>query len=131
MANITEVLKTDIMHRMDYVRTSTGDRQLISGLDNYKQWLFNCLITEPGSLVHRPNFGVGIKRYQGGPLTLAKQREIAVRIQEQYEKDPRTDKVTGISISTDPKIPSLTYIVVRVKPVGYDEIEMKFTPFEG
>lgn len=131
MANITEVMKTDIRHTGDYVRTSTGDRDTISGLDNYKQWLFNCLITEPGSLVHRPNFGVGIKRYQGGPLTMAKQQEIALRIEEQFGRDPRTDKVTGVLFTLDSRNPSLTYILVRVKPVGYDEIEMQFTPFEG
>jgi len=131
MANITEVMLTDIAHKSDYVRTTTGDRALVSGLENYKDALFRRLITSPGSIVHRPDYGVGIKNYQGAPLSLEKQRELVVRIEEQFLRDPRTEKVVGISFKTPPDNPSMTKILVSVKPVGYDEVEMQFTPFEG
>lgn len=129
MASITEVMGTDVMHRGDYVRASNGDRASITGLENLYQALFHRLITSPGSLVHRPTYGVGIKDYLNGPNSLAKQRELANRIDEQFRRDPRVAEVSGVLVSPDNKIPSMTYIVVRVKPVGYDELEMKFVPF--
>lgn len=129
MANITETMLTDVMHKKDYVRTAVGDRATITGLDNYKEALFRRLITEPGSLIHRPQYGVGIKRYQGALSTLTKQRELATIIEEQFLRDPRTDSVMGVLVSTNQAQPDLTYIIVRVKPVGYDEVEMKFEPF--
>lgn len=129
MANITEVLGTDVKHKGDYVRRSSGDRDLISGLDNFKEAVLRRIITVPGSIVHRPAYGVGLKLFLNSLSSLSKQQELATKIQEQIELDSRTDEVTGVSISFDPKNPALTYIVVRVRPVGYDEIEMKFEPF--
>lgn len=129
MANITEVMLTDIMHRKDYVRTSSGDREKISGLDNYKEALFRRLVTEPGSLIHRPGYGVGIKRFLGALASLSKQRELAGLIQEQFLQDPRTDSVSGVLVQSNVARPDMTYIIVRVRPVGYDEIAIKFEPF--
>ena len=129
MANITEVMLTDIKHRKDYVRTSSGDRDFITGLDNYKEALFRRLITEPGSLIHRPTYGVGIKRYLGAVSTISKKQELANIIQEQFLQDPRTDEVLGILIKSEDSRPELTYIIVRVRPAGYDEIAIKFEPF--
>ena len=129
MANITEVLGTDVKHKSDFVRRSSGDRDLITGLDNFKEALLRRLITVPGSLIHRPQYGVGIKLFLGSLSSLTKQRELAVKIEENFKRDPRVDKITGISVSFDDRNPSLTYIIVRVRPVGYDEVEMKFEPF--
>lgn len=129
MANINEVMGTDVRHYKDYVKTSSGDRATITGLDNYKEALFRRLITTPGALVHRPNYGVGVKRFLNSPATLSRQRDLARRIEEQFMLDPRTEKVSGVSIAINNSRPDLSIIVVRVKPVGYDEIEMKFEPF--
>jgi phage baseplate assembly protein W len=129
MANITEFLGRDIRHYKDYVRTSSGDRERIEGLDNYKEACLRRIITTPGSIVHRPTYGVGAKDYLNAPSTLSKQRELAKKIEEQLMQDPRTEKVSGVSISVNQSKPDLTKIIVRVKPVGYDEIEMKFEPF--
>ncbi len=129
MANIVEVLGRDIMHKKDFVKTSSGDRAKIEGLENYKEWCFRTIITTPGSLVHRPQWGAGAKDYLNGPASLAKQQELAKRIQEQLMRDPRTEEVRGVAISVNQSNPAMTYIIVRVKPVGYDETEMKFEPF--
>lgn len=131
MANITQTLLTDIMHKKDYILTSSGDRMTISGLDNLKEALFRRLITEPGSLVHRPQYGVGIKSYIGAPATLSNQRKLAGRIEEQFLRDPRVKKLLGVSFNSEDKTPDTFTIVVRVSVVGYDEVTMKFTPFGG
>jgi phage baseplate assembly protein W len=127
--NITEAFKTDIAHVGDFLTTPGGDLGLISGLSNYKRALFHRLITQPGSLVHRPLYGVGIRSYQNAPSSFAIQQRLATIIQEQFEQDPRTEKVTSVQVVGDDKDAQKTYIRVFVKPIGYSEQEMIFTPF--
>lgn len=129
MATITEILKTDIAHKSDYVRSATGDLDRISGLENFKLALFHRLITSPGSFAFRPNYGVGIKDYQNSLSSFSVQRRLALLIKDQYELDPRTEEVTGIRFDVSDTEPDKTQIIVKVKPVGYDEIETAFIPF--
>jgi phage baseplate assembly protein W len=129
MATINEVMLTDIAHNEDYVLSVQGGWDRISGLANLKQALFHRLITSPGSLAHRPNYGVGIKDFQNSPSGLEAQRRLANRIKEQFEQDPRVESVTGVRVDVDDLTPELTSIVVRVKPIGYDESQVTFIPF--
>lgn len=129
MADITEVLGTDLAHSKDLVRSSTGDLDTINGLANLKQALFHRLITVPGSLVHRPLYGVGIQTYQNAVNSLATQRQLALRIQEQFEEDPRVEAVTNVRVLNTNLRPELVTLVVAVKVVGYGEDAMTFTPF--
>lgn len=131
MANIDEILGTDIAHKSDYILTSTGDLDTLSGLENVKNALFHRLITSPGSLIHRPNYGVGIKDYQNAPNSIEIQRQLALRIQEQFEQDPRVEKVLGVSLNYEDLSPEFVEIIVRVRITGYDEVEAKFIPFGG
>jgi phage baseplate assembly protein W len=128
--NLTTALKTDIAHVGDFVRTPGGDLATISGLANYKRALFHRLITVPGTLVHRPEYGVGIGMYQNSPSSFALQQKLAALIKDQFEQDPRTEKVSSVSISSDDATPEQTVITVSVIPVGYSEQEMTFTPFD-
>lgn len=129
MATLDEVFKRDIAFKGDFVLTPTGDIDVISGLENLKQALFHRIITSPGSLVHRPTYGVGIKDYLNGPASLSLQTELARRIQEQLILDPRVEEVLGVGFSFTDSRPDLTRIVVRVKPRGYDELGFTFLPF--
>jgi len=129
MANIDEFLGTDIAHASDLVVSASGDLSTITGLANVKMALFHRLITNPGALAHRPEYGVGIKNYQNAINTLASQQQIAARIQEQFELDPRVEGVKGVAVDYDELNPSLVKFTVRVKIVGYGETAMTFTPF--
>ena len=131
MANIDEILGTDIAHKSDYILTATGDLDTLSGLENIKNALFHRLITSPGSLIHRPNYGVGIKDFQGAPNSIELQRQLALRIQEQFEQDPRVVKVLGVSLNYEDLTPDMVEIIVRVRITGYDEVTAKFIPFGG
>lgn len=131
MASITEVLKTDIAFKNDFVRTATGDLDLLSGLENIKIALFRRLMTTPGTIIHRPNYGVGLKNFQNAPSSLGLQQDLAKTIQEQFEQDPRVQSVTGVAIHFDDYSPSRTTIVVRVELEGYTETQMTFVPFGG
>lgn len=129
MASLDEVLKTDIAHISDLRRAASGDLDKISGLSNVKNALFHRLMTVPGSLVHRPNYGVGIKNYQNAPNSISIYQELALRIKEQFEEDPRVTAVTGVRVESEDLDPSRITVTVRVTIAGYDEEELKFTPF--
>jgi len=129
MATVEEALLTDLIHRADFKATPAGDLEIVSGLLNLKQALFHRLITSPGALVHRPDYGVGIKNYQNATNTLDTQRKLATTIVEQFSRDPRISEVSGIRITNEDSNPSRVVIYVRVKAVGYDEITLDFKPF--
>jgi hypothetical protein len=129
MSNITEILGCDIAHKGDFLLTATGDLDVISGLANIKDALFRRLVTTPGTLIHRPNYGVGIEDFEGALMSLENQRTLAGRIQEQFEQDPRVEQVTGVQVIVDDVTPDKIQIIVRVKISGYDEITASFVPF--
>lgn len=129
MTTLDEFYQKDIAFDGDFLRTATGDIDTISGLKNLKQAIFHRIITVPGSLVFRPDYGVGLKSYLNSPLSIALQTELALRIQEQLRLDPRIEDVEGVSFRSNPREPELTVLVVRVKPRGYDETSFEFLPF--
>lgn len=127
--NINDALKNDIAHVGDMVLTPGGDLGQISGLANLKRALFHRLITVPGTLVHRPTYGVGVGLYQNGLSSFSKQAELATRISDQFAQDARVLSVTSVSVVLNPDSPQLTMISVFVTPIGYTEQQMTFTPF--
>ncbi len=126
---LDDLLGTDIAHKSDLLVTPGGDLDTITGLANVKEALFRRLMTSPGTLAHRPNYGVGLKNYQNAPNSLSVQRELAGKIQEQFEQDPRVEGVLGVSVGYSDDNPGLVTLTVRVKIVGYSEQAMEFTPF--
>lgn len=129
MATLLEVFKTDLAHKGDFLRSSTGDIDTISGLENLRNALFHRLVTTPGSLIHRPLYGCGVKDFQNAPNTLANQRKLAGRIGQQFPQDPRVEKVLSVSVTFNEVSPEKTVVAVRVKPQGYDEATLTFIPF--
>lgn len=131
MASITEAMGTDLAHVGDLQVTAGGDLQTISGLANLKNALYHRLLTVPGTLVHRPLYGVGLKQFQNSCVSYGQQQKLASIIREQYMLDPRVEDVTSISITSPDGDSATTVIKIFVKPVGYSEIEMQLTPFSG
>ncbi len=133
MANVTQALGVDIAHvRGDLVRASNGDQGTIRGLPNLKVALFHRLMTVPGTLVHRPTYGVGVMLYQNSLNSFSMQQKLAAKIQDQFSLDPRVQSVTSVSIDFTDQNPQLSIIRVFVVPIGYtDAQEMTFMPFSG
>ncbi len=130
MGTIEETFLTDIKFDSDFVRSEgEGDLDTISGLENVRQALLRRLITTPGAIPHRPDYGVGVKLYQNSPLTLAAQRQLAQEIRDNFIQDERVEDVTAVSISADDLEPDKTVIAVRIKLVGYGETDMAYQPF--
>ena len=128
--NIDAAMKTDIAHSGgDLLTTPSGDLGTVEGLANFKLALFHRLVTVPGSLVHRPTYGVGIGNFQNAPASFAMQQKIAGLIEEQFSQDPRVEKVTSVAIVSNDSTPQIMVVKVSVIPVGYTEQQMLFTPF--
>lgn len=129
MSTIEEFLKKDIAFKDDFVKTASGDLDVIAGLSNLKDALFRCLITTPGTVIHRLEYGVGIKDFQNSLNSSASQKQLTTRIQEQFEKDFRVERVIGVSVDHKDKTPDLVEVKIRIKVVGYGETLFSFTPF--
>jgi len=128
--DITKTYGTDIQHNNDFVRTASGDIETISGLENIKQAIFRRIMTSKGTIVHRPNYGVGLKSYQNATISLATKRKIALEIEEQLAEDPRIDSVISVSIDAESDSqPELFNLKLSVKLVGYGEAEFSYLPF--
>ena len=126
MSTITETYGKDIAFKDDFVLTATGDLDVIEGIENVKNALFRRLVTVPGSLVHRPEYGVGITLYQNALNSLDMRRKMALAIREQFSKDPRVESVVGVSFDSDDNVIGKVAIKVKVWLIGYGETSMTF-----
>lgn len=129
MATVEEFLKTDISFKSDFINTASGDLDIIAGIDNVKEALFRRLLTTPGTIIHRPNYGVNIKKYQNALNNIDTQRQLALSIQEQFTQDERVESVNGVSVKFNDRTPDTVEILVRVTVVGYGETTFGFIPF--
>lgn len=129
--SITDSLKTDIYLQGDMKITSGGDLALVSGLANVQQALLHRLITVPGTLVHKPSYGIGIQSFQNDIASFANQQKLTQLIQDQFTQDPRVQSVNSVSFQVDDIKPDLTKVVVIMTIAGYTEQQMSFTPFVG
>jgi len=130
MPKIDELLKTDIEHKSD-LSDQNGDLKEISGRENMKLAILHRIVTEPGSLIGRPNYGVGIKRFQNALNTVDNRRDLAKRIEENLLRDDRVESVQSVSVQMDPRASDQIVIAVRVKILGFDEVGVSFRPFGG
>jgi len=129
VSTAAEVYGKDIAFQGDFIPTATGDLDTVEGLENVKEALMRRLLTVPGTLVHRPDYGVGIKQYQNTLNSLDARRRLASRIMEEFKKDPRVESVTGVSFTIADDYSGRVEISVRIKLAGYDEQTLSFISF--
>lgn len=129
MADIDEVFLTDIAFGSDLAPAANGDLQNAVGIANVKQALLHRLITQPGTLVHRPDYGVGVKDFQNSLNDLSNQRALALRIDEQFRRDVRVQDVVNVGIDADDLVPDSLTITIKVTLIGLGEQELQFKPF--
>ncbi len=127
---LDENLLIDLRFNGDLSATTTGDLSTVKGLDNLRQALFNRLVTVPGTLAHRPEYGAGIKRWQNKLESFTNKREAALAVQEQFLQDRRVDDVLAVQFTQDELNSGKFTVLVRVRVVGYNNQEIQFDPFE-
>lgn len=120
---IEDILARDIRHESDFQLTASGDLATIEGKDNLVEWIRRCIITFPGSIIHRPDFGVGITAYQNKPNSLSNRTRLMSRISEQLPKDPRIVSVDAVSVSTSADSPGRITVKVMVTAQGIGRFE--------
>ncbi len=121
MASADELYGKDVAFKSDFVRSATGDLDTIDGLSNLKEALIRRVLTQPGSIIHRPDYGVGLKNYLNGLNSISTQQKLALKIQEQVEKDERVEQFLGLRVEESEAIEGKVVLTIRVKPVGYSE----------
>lgn len=132
MSRIDEFYGVDIRHNKDFKKVAGGgDLQDIGGIENVRQALFRRLVTPKGTIPHRPNYGVGINRFQNTVNSIATQIEMAAEIGEQFPLDFRVEDVLGVRIVVNDDTPEKITIISRIQLVGFGEVEMQFVPFGG
>lgn len=131
MALIEEFYKVDIKHRKDFERTEEGNLMVDSGLEKVRHKLIRRLITVQGSIIHRPDFGVGILQYQNATLTFSQKEKIANNINDQFLQEPFVEEVLGVSFKNIDSQPDAFIINVSVRLEGYGEQTVQFQSFEG
>ena len=131
MGTIEELLMTDLSHRTveGFMVAPDGDVDQVAGFENLRRALERRMNTARGSLVHRPDYGVGIKRFQNAINSLENQRALALEIREQFEQDSRVESFVGMRVTVDDNDSSKITIVVRVEIIGFGEADMQFVPF--
>jgi len=124
MATTTETLYgTDIEHKRDFRLTSSGDFATISGKANVTDAIFRRIVTMQGSIIHRPEYGVGIQSLQNTPNTIAVRLALAEDIRVQLTRDDRVAEVKEVTLLDDPNNPDQAKIRVRLDLVGLpDEV---------
>lgn len=129
-SRLDENLLIDLRFDGGLQATKTGDLLTVKGLANLRQALFNRLITVPGTLAHRPEYGAGIKRWQNKLESFTNKREAALAVQTQFLLDRRVEDVLAVQFTQDDLNPGKFTVLVRVNVVGYNNQEIQFDPFE-
>lgn len=127
MATADEVYGRDLAFTTDFVRSASGDLDTISGLPNLKEAIIRRIMTVPGSVIHRPTYGVGLRNFVNNLNSIGIQQRLAASIREQLLQDPRIEKFLGLRVSESDTTAGLVTIVVRVQPVGYAELSVTVT----
>ena len=130
MSQIENMYLKDLHFKSDFATSKSGDVLRISGKENLNQALLHRLVTVKGSLVHRPEFGVGVKEFQNNIANMASQRELAIRIREQFVLEPRVNKVTSVRITKYEEDDSKFSLIVKYQDISYNNLEETFKPFE-
>lgn len=129
MIDINDVYKKDLHFDFDIKTTPTGDISVVNGVESVRLALFRRLITSKGSIIHRPDFGVGIKDFQNGLNSYSNQTTLANLIKEEFEKDPRVQSVSKVRIKNNNSDPSLLEISISVNILGVGDNSLTFIPF--
>lgn len=129
MTTLNEFLKTDIAFTDDFKLSASNDFDTVTGMANLKEAIFRRIMTVKGSLIHRPDYGVGLPEFQNAPATLHLKGQLFTRLQEQLPRDPRIEAVTSLSVDFSDTDPSRHTIKIGVSVAGFGAVVLEYTPF--
>jgi phage baseplate assembly protein W len=127
MSQVEDNFLQDLEFKGDFKSAPNGDFALIKGIENLKQALYHRLITVPGSLVHRPGYGVGVQQFQNDVSSLPRQRQLALIIKAQFEQDARVSEVKTIKFEQSSSGELVIQYVITA--VGLGDLTDSVQPF--
>lgn len=83
------------------VVSAIGDWSKVAGELNVKLYAYRRLITSPGDIKARPNWGCGFLRALKKPFTESLRRELVARGTAQLPDDPRVRKLAAFDVQRD------------------------------
>ena len=99
--------------------TPTGDAKLSRGRDNVAQALERRTLTREGGLLHRPDYGAGLKGSVGRSSTPTERAKQADKIQRQMSRDSRVS-ASETTVKVDAFVDSRVVVNLAVQLVGDD-----------
>lgn len=117
------LLLNDIVLPVDEVTvTSSGDWPTIAGRDNFREASLRRVVTQQGTMVHRPLYGGNLLSGLERPATDEELTDREVEIDENLRRDPRMGEIE-VSVAVDANVPNRVQVRVDVQPLRIDETE--------
>lgn len=113
----------DVFFDGDFAVNSRGDYVTIEGLPALRASILRRLVTRPGELRARPEYGVGVNDFVKKPATASTFDNLRVAIIDQLAFETRIDSVDDVAIRT---VGSGISIVIRISVSGRT---ITFQPF--
>jgi phage baseplate assembly protein W len=108
------LLGRDILFDGDFHVTPDGDWQVIEGIPAIRQWIYHCLITNPGEFKMRPDYGCGVKRYVKEEKTPALKAQLKTQIRTQLLRNKRLQDVLVTVENLADSVPGAEGLLVGV-----------------
>ena len=100
----------------DFRLSPVGDLGLIDAEANVRQAVYHRIITSPGSVAYRPDYGVGLKDFMGAPNKISIQATLFNRLLDSFREEPRVERLESLSV--DEVNDNYIRVTVKYLPVG-------------
>lgn len=91
-------LGRDVYQENDMKVNPRGDLSTVAGVDSLLLKIDRMLVTNPGEVFHRPDFGIGIIRFQNQPNTADNAVKLRNEIVRNLAKDPDIERVLEVKV---------------------------------
>lgn len=125
MSKINDSYLRDVKHNGDYRVSNSGDLLEIDGPDNVKQRAYHMIITEKGTIVHRPTFGIGIKSYVNKLGNLSTQQDLALKIKSGLETDKDIANVSRVQVQDNGEGKFVLLVTFEILAYGTTTLEVE------
>jgi phage baseplate assembly protein W len=93
------ILGRDIYLSTDLAPDGRGGVATVAGLANLRQAIERLLLSSPGDIYHRPDYGVGLRDFLNKPVTDMVGKKIKARVREVLSLEPRIALVQSVSVA--------------------------------
>jgi len=107
----------DLRYPGDLVVRGSGDLERTRGIEAFKSAFARALITSPGELFWRPDYGIGATEFLNRPINKATILDLKNRIRRSAQSEAAVERVDELEVSYSPTS-ELLEVRVRVLIAG-------------